>query len=56
VGTEETGMNHFEQELKEEVKQTIARRTYVNFQEMYQRAMKVACVLNVIEIENSEKG
>ena len=34
----------------------IAGQAYANFQEMYQRAMKVACIMNEIEIENRERG
>ena len=38
------------------MKQTIARYVYANFQEMYQRAVKVALIMNEIKIENREKG
>ena len=42
VAIEEMRINHFEQGLKGEIKQIIAGYAYTNFQEMYQRAMKVA--------------
>jgi len=42
VGTEEMGMNYFEQGLKGYIKQTIAGYAYTNFPEMYQRAVNVA--------------
>ena len=35
VATEKMTVNHFEQGLKGEVKQTIAGHAYANFQEMY---------------------
>ena len=49
-------MNHFEQGLKEEIKQIIAGYAYTNFQEMYQRAVKVARIIDEIKIENKERG
>ena len=56
VATEEMRMNHLEQGLKEEIKQIIAGYAYTNFQEMYQRAVKVACIIDETKIENKEKG
>jgi len=56
VATEEIRMNHFEQGLKGEIKQIIAGYAYSNFQEMYQRAVKVARIIDETKIENKEKG
>ena len=56
MATEEMRMVHFEQGLKGEVKQTIVGDTYANFQEIYQMAVKVAHIINMVEIENREKG
>jgi len=42
--------------LKEEIKQIIAGHAYTNFQEMYQRAVKVARIIDENKIENKEKG
>ena len=38
------------------MKQIIEAHAYANFQEMYQRAMKVAHIMNETEIENRGKG
>ena len=56
VATEEMRMNHFEQGLKGEIKQIIAGYAYTNFQEMYQRTVKVARIIDETKIENKEKG
>jgi len=56
VPTEKMRMDHFEQGLNGEVKQTIAGHTYLNSQEMYQSVVKVACIINETKIENREKG
>jgi len=56
VAIEEMKMDHFEQGLKGEVKQIIAGYTYANFQEMYQKAVKIARIMNETETENREKG
>ena len=56
VATEEMRMNHFDKEAKGDVKQMIAAGTYAIFQEMYQRALKVAYIINETKIENKEKG
>jgi len=56
VATEEMRMNHFEQGLKGEIKQRIAGYAYANFQEMYQRAVKVAHIIDESKIEHKEKG
>ena len=46
VATKEMRMGRFEQGLRREVKQIIAGYTYDNFQEMYQKAVKIACIMN----------
>jgi len=46
---------HFEQGLRGEVKQIIAGYTYGSFQEMYQKALKIARIISETEIENREK-
>jgi len=51
VNTEERKMDHFEQGLRGDIKSIIAGQTFVNFQEMYQRAVKVARVLEENEKE-----
>jgi len=43
-------MDHFEQGLRGDIRSVIAGQTFVNFQDMYQRAIKVARVLE----ENKE--
>ena len=45
INIEERKMDHFEQGLRGDIKSVIAGHTFANFQEMYQRAIKVACVL-----------
>jgi len=55
VAIEEIRMDHFKQGLKGEVKQIIAGYAYTNFQEMYQRAVKIARIMNETEIKNREK-
>jgi len=37
------------------VKQIIARYTYGSFQEMYEKAVKIARIMSETEIENREK-
>ena len=51
ANTEERKMDHFEQGLRGDIKSIIAGQTFVNFQEMYQRAVKVARVLEENEKE-----
>jgi len=51
VNTEERKMDHFEQGLRGDIKSVIASRTFANFQEIYQRAVKVARVLDESEKE-----
>jgi len=43
-------------DLKGDIKQIIAGYAYTNFQEMYQRAVKIARIINETEIENRGKG
>ena len=45
VSTEERRMDHFEQGLRGDIKSVIAAQTFVNFQDMYQKAVKVARVM-----------
>ena len=45
VDTEERRMDHFEQGLRGDIRAMIAGQTFANFQEMYQRAVKIARVL-----------
>jgi len=56
VATEEMMMDHFEQGLRGEIKQIIAVYAYANFQEMYQRVVKVAHIIDETKIENKAKG
>ena len=51
VNTEERKMGHFEQGLRGDIKSVIAGQTSTGFQEMYQRAFKVARVLEENEKE-----
>jgi len=51
VNTEERKMNHFEQGLRGDIKSVISGQTFTSFQDMYQRAVKVARVLE----ENEKK-
>jgi len=51
VNTEERKMDHFEQGLRADIKSVIAGQTFTGFQEMYQRAVKVARVLEENEKE-----
>jgi len=55
VATKEMRIDHFEQGLKEEIKQIIVGYAYINFQEMYQRAAKVARIIDDTKIENKAK-
>ena len=56
VATEEMRVDHFEQGLKGEIKQIIAGYAYTSFQEMYQRAVKIARIISETEIEDRGKG
>ena len=42
VASEEMKMDHFEQRLKGSIKSMIAGHSFDHFQEMYQRAIKIA--------------
>jgi len=55
VAIEEMRMDHFEQGLRGEVKQIIAGYSYDSFQEMYQKAEKIARIMSEAEIENRAK-
>ena len=52
VNTEERKIDHFEQGLRGDIKSVIAGQNFDNFQEMYQRAVKIARVLEETEREN----
>jgi len=54
MATEEIRMDHFIQGLRGEVKQIIAGYTYDSFQEMHQKAVKIAHIISGIEVENRE--
>ena len=49
VATEEMKMDHFEQGLQRSIRSIIASQTFQNFQEMYQRTVKIARVLEEME-------
>jgi len=51
ISTEERKMDHFEQGLKGTIKSVLAGQTFGTFQEMYQRAVKTARVLEESEVE-----
>ena len=52
VSTKDRKMEHFEQGLKGNIKSMIAGQTFENFQAMYQKAVKIARVLEEFESEN----
>jgi len=52
VNTEERKMDHFEQGLRGNIKSMIAGQTFQKFQDMYQRAVKIARVLEQLKNEN----
>jgi len=52
VNIEERKMDHFKQGLRGNIRSMIAGQTFQNFQEMYQRAVKIAQVLEESENEN----
>jgi len=54
VNTEERKMDHFEQGLRGDIKSIIAGQTFTNFQEMYQRAVKIARVLEENDKETQD--
>ena len=49
-------MDLFEQWFKWEVKQIIAGYAYANFQEMYQKAVKVARIINKTDLRIEKKA
>jgi len=51
VATEEMKMDHFEQGLKGLIKRMIAGYVFTSFQEMYQRVVKIARVIEETEAE-----
>ena len=51
VSTKERKMDHYEQGLRGDIRSVITGQTFANFQDMYQRAIKVARVLE----ENKKK-
>jgi hypothetical protein len=51
IDTEERKMNHFEHGLRGEIKAALAGQTFVTFQDLYQKAVKVARVLEEVERE-----
>jgi len=44
-------MDYFEQGLRGDIRSMIRGQTFENFQDMYQRAIKIACVLEESESE-----
>ena len=56
VSTEEMKMDHFEQGLKGPIKRMIAGHVFTSFQEMYQRAVKIARVIEETEAESRQLG
>jgi len=51
INTEERRMNHFEQGLRGDIRSMIAGQTFDNFHSMYQRAVKIARVLEETKME-----
>ena len=56
VATEEMKMDHFEQGLKGPIKRMIAGHAFTSFQEMYQRAVKIARVIEETDAEGRQMG
>jgi len=56
VATDEMKMDHFEQGLKGPIKRMIAGHVFTSFQEMYQRAVKIALVIEETEPESRQIG
>jgi len=56
VATKEMKMDHFEQGLKGPIKKMIAGHVFTSFQEMYQRAVKIARVIAETEAESRQLG
>ena len=49
-------MDHFEQGLKGRIEKIVVGHAYASFQEMFQRAMKIARVMDETEVESREMG
>jgi len=49
-------MDHFKQGLKGPIKRMIAGHIFTSFQEMYQRAVKIAQVIEEIEDKSRQMG
>ena len=56
VNIEERKMDHFEQGLRADIKSVTACQNFDNFQDMYQRAIKIARVLEETERENQARN
>jgi len=56
VATEQMKMDHFEQGLKGPIKRMVAGYVFTSFQEMYQRAGKIARVIAETEAESRQIG
>jgi len=56
VATEEVKIDHFEQGLKGPIKRMTAGHVFTSFQEMYQRVVKIARVIEETEAESWEIG
>jgi len=56
VNTKERKMDHFEQGLSGDMKSVIAGQNSDNFHDMYQRAVKIARVLEETERENQARN
>ena len=56
VTTKEMKMDHFEQGLKGPIQWIIAWHVFTSFQEMYQRAAKIAWVIEETEAKSQQMG
>jgi len=56
VTTEEMKIDHFEQGLKGPIKRMIAGYAFTSFQEMYQRVVKIARVIEETEAKSRQIG
>ena len=56
VATVEMRMDHFEQGLKGSIEKIVVGHAYASFQEMFQRAMKIARVMDETKVKNREIG
>jgi len=55
LAIEEMRMDHLEGGLRGELKQIIVGYTCDSFQGIYQKAVKITCIISETEIENREK-